>query len=211
MVKREKHESIFTALYRRNEMFLISSAAIFLSSILLGYFLSNMIEPLMGSILKQFKYGIQKGEIKLTTPWIFAHNLKAAFFIYAGGFLVGIGTILFLFINGVFIGYVASKVPIFEFILLTLPHGIFEALGIIIAGVAGFRLASCMISFFSGILDMGWEESIIPQIKYLVTINLEEFRESLIILGIAVVLLAIAAVIEANFTILWADYVKSIT
>ena len=47
------------------------------------------------------------------------------------------------------------------------------------------------------------------QFKYILEIHLDEFWESLKLLLIAVVLLLVAAFIEANITLQWAGFVKS--
>jgi uncharacterized membrane protein SpoIIM required for sporulation len=48
------------------------------------------------------------------------------------------------------------------------------------------------------------------QIGQIFDVNYDEFKESLVLFVIAAVLIFIAAIIEANFTIAWASYVKGI-
>ncbi|MCK9151749.1 stage II sporulation protein M [Methanobacterium alcaliphilum] len=201
MVIKEKYESTIHALYRRNEKFLFISAAIFFTSLFLGYFLSGVFDFFLKSIFDEFKRSIQNGRIKLTTLSIFTHNLQTIFLIYGGGFLLGAFTILFLFINGSFLGYVMTKGPIGNMILLILPHGIFEIIGLIIAGAAGFRLASFTYRFVNNMLSQTWYGSIFSKIKHIFNENRDEFQESLMLLGISIVFLFIAAIIEANFTL----------
>ena len=206
----EKHDGFFTGLYKRNEMFLIASAFIFFASMFAGYFLSGMIDQLLAGTLKSLKEGVNNGQIKLTTLSIFANNIKIAFFIYAGGIIFGLASVGYLFFNGLFIGYAASKFVIGDFILYTLPHGIFEIAGIIIAGAAGFRLASCVIHIISDMTHMKKYMPLADQIGQIFNVNYGEFKESLTLFVIAAVLIFIAAVIEANFTIAWASYIKGV-
>ncbi|MGC9516913.1 MAG: stage II sporulation protein M [Methanomicrobiales archaeon] len=212
-MKKEKFESSIGALYRRNEKFLFLSAGILFASIFIGYFLSGIFssfDQYFGTIFQELKEGVQKGEIKLETLPILINNIRVALIIYGGGLLLGSFTAIFLFINGAFIGYVISKVPIGDFIIFTLPHGVIEILAIIIAGAAGFRLAASVYYFIDGMLYKTWYGSIFEKIAFVFRENLDEFKESLLLLGISIVLLIIAAIIEANITLAWADYVRSI-
>ncbi len=208
--KEEKHYGFFTGLYKRNETFLIASAFIFFASMFAGYFLSGMIDQFLSGTLKSLKEGVNNGQIKLTTLSIFANNIKIALFIYGGGIVFGLVSAGYLLFNGLFIGYAASKFVIGDFILYTLPHGVFEIAGIIIAGAAGFRLASCIIHIISDMTHMKKYMPVGDQIGQIFNVNYEEFKESLTLFVIAAVLIFIAAIIEANFTIGWASYVKGI-
>ncbi|MGB9978427.1 stage II sporulation protein M [Methanobacterium sp.] len=205
-----KHYGFFTGLYKRNEMFLIASAFIFFASIFAGYFLSGMMDHFLSGTLKSLKEGVNNGQIKLTTLSIFANNIKIAFLIYGGGIVFGLVSLFYLVFNGLFIGYAASKYVIGDFILYTLPHGVFEIAGIIIAGAAGFRIASCIIHIISDMAHMKKYMPLVDQMGQILNVNYGEFKESLILFIIAAVLIFIAAIIEANFTIAWASYVKGI-
>lgn len=204
----EKHHGFFTGLYKRNEMFLIASAFIFFASMFAGYFLSGVMDHFLSGTWKSLKEGVNNGQIKLTTLSIFLNNIKIAFSIYVWGLGFGIVTAGLLAFNGLFIGYAASKFAIGDFILYTLPHGVFEIAGIIIAGAAGFRLASCFIRIIKDVTHMKKYMPIRDQIGQIFNVNYDEFKESLVLFVIAAVLIFIAAIIEANFTISWASYVK---
>jgi len=207
---REKFEGLLGGLYRRNESYLIISAVIFIVSLLIGYAFAGMLEPILGSVLGDLKRRISQGELKLTTLSIFANNLKVAFIIYAGGVILGIITVIYLFVNGAIIGYTAAQFPIGDFIIYTAPHGIFEMLGIIIAAAGGFRLANIVVNLLRGLLHLQTDFSITSQVKYLLEVNQDDFKDSLVLFGIAVILLLIAAFIEANLTVSWANYMKTI-
>jgi uncharacterized membrane protein SpoIIM required for sporulation len=183
---------------------------IFIVSILLGYAFAGMLEPILGSVLGDLKRRISQGELKLTTLSIFANNLKVAFIIYAGGIILGVITVIYLFVNGAIIGYTAAQFSIGDFIIYTAPHGVFEMVGIIIAAAGGFRLANVVLNLMRGLLHLQTDFSITSQVKYLLEVNLDDFKDSLVLFGIAVILLLIAAFIEANLTIIWANYMKTI-
>ncbi|WP_414469379.1 stage II sporulation protein M [Methanobacterium sp. ACI-7] len=205
---RHQFDGFFMGLYRRNELLLIISAAVFLGSLFAGYFLSSFIDPIMANVFNSFRDRVGRGEIKLTTISIFANNLQIAFSLYAGGIIVGLITIWILVFNGIFIGYAASKFPIGDFIIYTIPHGIFELTGIIIAGAAGLRLASTVIHIINDARKIKRYMSIPDQFINVLNANYFEFKESLALLIIAAILIFIGAVIEANFTISWANYIK---
>jgi stage II sporulation protein M len=208
MVTKEKYEGSIRALYRRNEKFLAISAIIFFVSLFLGYFLSGIFSIFLDSTLQNFKKSIAQGDIQLNTLSLFTNNLKVVFFIYGGGALLGAFTVYLLFIQGSFIGYFATKVPLGDFILLTVPHGVFEIASIIIAGAAGFRLASFVYNFLDNILTETWYGSPTSKLKHVFWNNWDELKESLELLIISIVLLLVAAFIEANLTIAWAQYIK---
>ena len=52
--------------------------------------------------------------------------------------------------------------------------------------------------------------SVTNQFKYILEMNMDEFWESIKLMIIAVIFLIIAAFIEANLSIAWANYIKSV-
>jgi uncharacterized membrane protein SpoIIM required for sporulation len=77
--------------------------------------------------------------------FLMTHNIEVAFFAFALGISMGIGTAIMLFINGVFLGSLAqayaAKGLAGWFWAWILPHGIPEITAICIAGAAGFVIA----------------------------------------------------------------------
>lgn len=208
---RERYESFIGGLYRRNERFLILSTVIFFSSMFIGYALSWLLEGIMGAVLDNMKREVSQGELQLTTLSIFMNNFKVALIIYGGGLIFGIITALFLFYNGIFIGYAASQYPLVDFIVYTIPHGIFEVIGIIVAGAAGFKLAGVIFDLVKGLRKIQPEMSRTNQFTYLLNVYYDDFKESLVLFTIAIVLLLVASFIEANLTLTWVGYVKGVT
>ncbi|MBU4534349.1 MAG: stage II sporulation protein M [Euryarchaeota archaeon] len=109
--------------------------------------------------------------------------------------------------HGSFIGYFASKVPLGNLAILTVPHGIFEVLSILIAGAGGFRLASFVYKYFNDLISESWYGSLLGKMSHIYQMNSPELEESLMLLGISIVLLFIAAFIEANITLPVAQYI----
>jgi uncharacterized membrane protein SpoIIM required for sporulation len=197
----------FTSVYERNKILLTVSLVIFFSylflGILVGYFSSDIIE----NLLKTYTQALHSANIEITTLSIFMHNLQAALIAYFGG-LIGIISALVLifngFIYGAFLGYlmhggIVSSYGVFtpgKFLVYTVPHGIFEITGFIIAGAAGFRLTTLAAGVIKSILR-----------KTPITEHYWKFKDSLALLVIAIVLIFIAAIIEANVTLSLGDYI----
>jgi stage II sporulation protein M len=210
MLKKEKYDGFFGGLYKRNEKFLILSTAILLISVFLGFALASVISPILGIMFGEFKRKAVQGQIQLTTLSIFLNNIRVSLFIYLGGLTFGIVTVLFLVTNGLFIGYAGTQFPLGDYIIFTIPHGIPEIIGIIIAGAAGFRLASCIYHILEGLTHMKKDISMRNQFRYILELNSDEFWESIKLMGIAVVFLLVAAFIEANISIAWGNYIKTL-
>ena len=207
---KDKYDGFFWGLYKRNELLLIISAAVFFGSMFLGYFLAGFVDQIMASTYNSFKNGVSNGQIQITTVSIFINNLMVALKLYVVGIAFGIFTLIFLAFQGLFIGYVASKFSIGDFIISTLPHGIFELSGIIIAGAAGLRLASTIINIIRDVLDIKSYLPLGAQLKHILNLNYPEFKESMKLFAVAVVLILIAAFVEANLTIPWIKFIKGI-
>ena len=80
---------------------------------------------------------------------IFTNNIKVTFLAFAGGVLLGLGTLYVLISNGILLGAVAGLAigagngrPFFE---LVVAHGVLELSCIAVSGVAGLRLASAIV------------------------------------------------------------------
>ncbi|WP_231916339.1 stage II sporulation protein M [Methanobacterium congolense] len=209
MLKKDKYDGFFSGLYKRNETFLILSATIFVISIFVGYAFSGALDSILSVVMSEFKKKITEGQLKLTTLSIFTNNIQIALFIYLGGLVLGIGTFYFLALNGLFIGYAATQYQLGNFVVYTIPHGVFEVIGIIIAGAAGFRLTSWIVNVFKDMLHIRSDISTVTQMKYVFESHMDEISESLKLFVIAVVLLIIAAFIEANLSIAWGNYIQS--
>ncbi len=209
MLKKDNYDGFFGGLYKRNEVYLVLSTTLLLISILLSYALAGILSPFLAGVFGNIKNTIVHGQVQLQTLPIFLNNLHIALFIYIGGVIFGVGTAVYLIFNGVFIGYEAAQFPLGTYILYTLPHGIPELIGIILSGAAGFRLASCVYNIFNGLTHMRSDISQTNQFKYIMEMNMDEFWESVKLMIIAIIFLIIAAVIEANLSIAWANFIKS--
>ncbi len=208
---KERYEGLLGGLYRRNETFIMLSAMMFIASVFIGYAFADLLDPFLRSVLGDFSKRVVSGELQLNTVSLFVNNIIVALKIYAGGIVVGIGTAWFLLSNALFLGYAGAHYPdIGDFIIAIIPHGVFEVLGLIIAGAAGFRIGNVVINILKGILKLQPDFSMTNQFKFLLEANYDDFKDTLIMMGIALVLLLIAAIIEANFTPGWIQYMQGV-
>ncbi|MDH3219614.1 MAG: stage II sporulation protein M [Gammaproteobacteria bacterium] len=78
------------------------------------------------------------------------NNISVAFRCFAGGILLGIGTLLVLFFNGMFIGTIAGHLTRLDYVDTFYPfvvgHGSFELTAIVFSGAAGLRLGYALIN-----------------------------------------------------------------
>lgn len=89
-----------------------------------------------------------------TDIYMFGHyiqnNISVAFRCFAGGMLAGIGTLLVLFFNGLFIGSIAGHLTRLDYVDTFYPfvvgHGSFELTAIVFSGAAGLRLGYAIIN-----------------------------------------------------------------
>jgi stage II sporulation protein M len=205
---RDRHSGFFSGLLSRNEMFLWISTGIFLGSIVVSYTLAGFLDPYLAPILQNFQQKASDGTLKLETLSLFINNVTIATYIYVGGALFGLFTAYLLITNGAFVGYVATKYPLGDFVIYTIPHGIFEVTGIILAGAAGFRLGSIVLNFLNDVSKIRSNISFRNQILYLLESSKDDFKDSLTLFIIAVILLIIAAFIEANLSIVWGQFIQ---
>lgn len=78
------------------------------------------------------------------------NNIGIAFRCFAGGMLVGIGSLLVLFYNGLFIGSIAGHLTRLDYVDTFYPfvigHGSFELTAIVFSGAAGLRLGYAILN-----------------------------------------------------------------
>jgi len=78
------------------------------------------------------------------------NNISVAFRCFAGGLLLGIGALLVLFFNGMFMGSIAGHLTRLDFVDTFYPfvigHGSFELTAIVFSGAAGLRLGYAIIN-----------------------------------------------------------------
>ena len=102
------------------------------------------------NIAKGDPFGVYKQENGLNMfTYIALHNVKAAFIMFIAGFLLGIGTVWFLFQNGVMIGafqyFFFARGLGWKSVLVIWIHGTLEISAFIVAGAAGLVLGNSIL------------------------------------------------------------------
>jgi len=125
-------------------------------------FMRHYVGPAMIATMEQHKMWTESivSVAPQETSHIMTNNLSVSFLTFAGGIIIGVGTFLLLFNNGMMLGVIATachqygmSVALWSFVV---PHGSLEIPAIIIAGGAGFRIGRAML--FPG--GYRWNESV---------------------------------------------------
>jgi uncharacterized membrane protein SpoIIM required for sporulation len=205
-----KYSGVFIDLYYRNKTVLTLSVVIFFGFLFLGIIIGYFSSDFIGNLLKTYVKSLHASNVELTTISLFLHNLKAALIAYFGG-IIGIIPVGALssngFVYGAFLGYLIHGAIVtssgvltpVHFIIYTLPHGIFEIPGFIMACAAGFRLTTLVIGIIKSMMR-----------KTPISDHYWKFKDSLALLAIAIVLIFIAAIIEANITLPVGNYITNL-
>jgi uncharacterized membrane protein SpoIIM required for sporulation len=186
------------------------SATLFFVPLFLAYFIPDLFSPTIDPLVNTIKENVKSGKIQLETMSLFYNNISVALMAYVGAIFIGIIPIFILVYNGIFIGYFATQYDLSLFLMTTLPHGIFEILGIIISGTAGFTMLSFIILFIKGIMTDFRGLTLKEKVNNSLNSNISKLTQSLVLLALAVVLILIAAFIEANLTLKLASFIFNI-
>jgi stage II sporulation protein M len=130
-------------------------------------------------------------QVKLTTLAIMRNNGIMIAILISGFFSLGFTTFTNLVLNGFTFGTAIASIvqassPLTTILLIIMPHAIFELPAIWIAGAAGFKIPYELVRYFTEKKDY--------------ILNRQEIIDFLVLTGCAVVLIIIAAIIEANVT-----------
>ncbi|ATY83729.1 hypothetical protein CVV65_00975 [Kyrpidia spormannii] len=179
-----------------NRRYLWTAAVIFAVGMATGYLASDSLRQVLMSQLTQIRdLAVQVRAVNnpaYTVMVIFLNNAKVAIFFLLTGIVAGIPAIVGVFGNGALIGFVLAMlhhqgVPVGSVLLYgILPHGIFEIPAFLIAAAFGLKLG------------WGWWR---PTNGYT---RREAFfqgwRDAFRAAGVAVAMLAVAAVVEGTVT-----------
>jgi len=203
-----EYKGFFKGVYKRNKKLLLLSAAIYFVSLLIGLLIGYLSPDFIGNFVVNTTQQIHS-HVELTTASIFNNNLQVAIMTYIGG-ATGIISAGLLFFNGFILGSLvgflmqgdivnSSTSNLVDILSYILPHGIFEIPAFIIATAAGFRITSVVIDLINSMRG-----------KPYISDDYQKFKDSMALFAIAVVLLFIAAIIEANFTIPIGNYITGL-
>ena len=203
-----KYKNFFMNLYKRNKRVLIASLIIFFAFVLIGGigpYLSSSFNHLMTDLIGNY-LSILERMAKLNTLSLFINNSNNAFVTaYIYGIFFGITSAIDLIYLGIINGFTIVKYPIMIFYLL--PHALFEIPAYIIAAAAGFKLSITTLNIIWDGLHIKKDNPVGGQVNKILSVNYLKFRDSLTLFIIAIFLLVIAAIIEANISIVIGNYI----
>ncbi len=168
---------------RRTILLIAVSTMVFTIGLLVGLFANSSMNSYASSDDKTIgKYDFQQ---------ILSNNLYAVIILILGGIVAGTLTFTILlnnsFLLGTLISDASTKYGYQVVCLLLLPHTIFEVPAIIIAGAAGFKIPYEITRYL-----LGRKEQVLTK---------EDIKEYLTLTLISIILIVIAAWIEANITL----------
>ena len=204
------YKELFVNLYRRNKIFLNVAIVMFLISLIMGGvgpFISSSFHDYMINLTLNYFSDI-RGDSP-TTLSIFLNNSALAFlYLYIGGFGFGIISTLQLTKIGLLTSFISVEYP--KSIIFLLPHGIFELSAYVIATAAGFKFLSVATGMIKGFVELKEDIPINDQVNKIINDNYLKFRDSVFLLVIAIFILFIAAIIEANISVPLSQYILSL-
>ncbi|WP_284009759.1 stage II sporulation protein M [Haloarcula pelagica] len=134
---------------------------------------------------------------EITTVSIAVNNLTAMGVMLLGAVSLGLVTVLGLVLNGLLIGVVVGlagqELPSMVILALLLPHGIVEIPALLIVAAIGLRFGRLTVRYLRGTEDR--------------LVTEQALREAGWLVGVACVLVLVAAYIEANVTLAIAERV----
>jgi stage II sporulation protein M len=125
---------------------------------------------------------------RLTTLTVLRHNLLALGVAATGVLTFGVMTAFLLFVNGLLLGavLVAAEADSLVLAAALVPHGVLELPAFWLVGAVAFRIVARLVDYLRGAVDR-----FLPR---------EEVAEAVLLFGLAVLLLAVAAWVEATLT-----------
>ena len=131
--------------FSNNKDLLFFSILVFIIPLVIGYIYADQISSYIQPVVENFEKQVENGTVTLTTHSLFLNNFKVSLILYALSALGGVLGLFVLFNNGLFIGFYGKGYDLLSYIILTLPHGIFELPAIIISTTGGLVLLSFII------------------------------------------------------------------
>ncbi|WP_299526075.1 stage II sporulation protein M [uncultured Methanobrevibacter sp.] len=206
--------------FLENKIAIYISILLLIGTLIAGYLLQPYLQSIFDPVVNKLTNDVKTGVITLTFQTIFINNIFIVFRMFVFGIFFCFSGIILAY-NGFFVGYyVASSPNFFKVLMYIIPHGIFEFSSCILATAAGFVLFHFLFKFIYNISkpDLDYINSknnfynltFRDKIMYSIDKNYVKLKQSLILLGIAVVLMAIAGVVEVYITVPFANFILSI-
>lgn len=153
--------------------YLLIISSLFVVSVLAGYLAGYFNPEIAQQVMTQFEesYGWIAGESPLVIMlFIFANNTLNSFIAMLLGVVFGLWPMLFICINGFFVGLVvfdsAREISIFIVLAALIPHGIIELPMIFISAAIGMRLGYLTLLKISGEMEISIQKELYQAIRF---------------------------------------------
>ena len=195
--------------FTENKVAILVSIAILVISLILGYCLEGYLYSYLNPVVEELTQKVQSGVLKITFQDIFLNNLRVICAMFIFGIVFCFSALMLAF-NGFFIGYyVASTHDFFTVLMYIIPHGIFELPSCILACAASFVLFNFIYKFIKALLSDG-NDSISDKLRHSYDESYDKLKQAIILFVISVIMMAIAGIIEAYFTLPIAQFILSL-
>lgn len=205
--------------FLENKIAIYISILLLVSTLITGYFLQPYLQSIFDPVVNKLTVDVKTGVITLTFQTIFTNNIFIVFRMFIFGIFFCFSGFILAY-NGFFVGYyVASSPDFFKVLMYIIPHGIFEFSSCILATSAGFVLFHFLFKFVYNIAkpdfdyidleDKFYNLTFNDKVIYSMDKNYDKLKQSLILLGVAVVLMAVAGIIEVYVTVPFANFIFS--
>ena len=195
--------------FTENKVAILVSIAILVISLILGYCLEGYLYSYLNPVVEELTQKVQSGVLKITFQDIFLNNLRVICAMFIFGIVFCFSAVMLAF-NGFFIGYyVASVHDFFTVLMYIIPHGIFELPSCILACAASFVLFNFIYKFIKALLS-DENDSISDKLRHSYDESYDKLKQAIILFVISVILMAIAGIIEAYFTLPIAQFILSL-
>ena len=195
--------------FTQNKWPIIFSFLILICSILLGYYLEAYLYDYLNPVVDALVEQVQSGALQITFHDIFLNNIKVVLLSFILGIFCCISVLILAF-NGLFLGYyVGFRGDVLGTAVYIIPHGIFELSSCILACASGIVLFKFLYTFFHTYYRQnGYVHG--NRWKNAFDLSFDTFKQAVILLVIAAILMAIAGFIEAYLTIPIGDFLISV-
>lgn len=177
----------------RNKKLILIALAIMIVSALagatIGYLNANGEYNTISNAMSSHQFNsTNDNDLGVSTIYLFIHNTFADLVVVAGGLFFSIVSVILVIFNGVSIGSLFGiDLPYASISIL--PHGIIEYFAGVLALAAAFKITSLEIKIIKN-----------RNIKNTINDNKTDLKDILALIIIMIVLLGVAAIIEANIT-----------
>ncbi len=194
--------------FGENKSAIVAATLILFISIILGYVFEPYLHAALNPVVEDLTQKVQSGVVKLTFRDIFLNNILIVFQMFIYGIFFCLNSITLSF-NGFFVGYYVATAPdLFEVLILIVPHGIFEFSSCILACASGFVLFKFVYSIFKTFLKEN-DKKLVDRLLFSYDYNFDILKQSLLLLAISIILMVIAGIVEAYFTVPIANLILS--